>query len=112
MYYMYLRVVSLITHCSMVPLVSLPILSEANDTDQSVALMVAKVTIDTDRKSVTETSIDIDNDHMNSYGDIKSLGMCYIYTVQYYSGCAVLIILIMEEEEEMVGRQFNSFEGL
>ena len=34
-------------------------MSEAIDTDQSVALTVAKVTIDTDRwKSVTEMSID------------------------------------------------------
>ena len=30
----------------------------------------------------------------------------------YYSGCAVLIVLIMEEGKEMVGRQFNSFEEL
>ena len=46
-------------------------MSEAIDTDQSVALMVAKVTNDTDRwKSVTETSIDTDIDHVNSYGQI------------------------------------------
>ena len=80
--------VSLIIKSSMVPLVSLPILSEANDTDQLVALMVAKVTIDTNRwKSVTETSIDIDNDHMSSYGDIKLLGMCYIYSVLLFWSC-------------------------
>ena len=30
----------------------------------------------------------------------------------HYSGCAVLIVLIMEEEEEMVGRPFNSFKEL
>ena len=30
----------------------------------------------------------------------------------YHSGRAVLIVLIMEEEEKMVGRQFNSFEEL
>ena len=29
----------------------------------------------------------------------------------YYSGRAVLIVLVMQEEEEMVGRQFYCFEG-
>ena len=46
------------------------------DTDQSVALMIAKVTIlltPIGGKSVTETFIDTDND---SYGDIKLLGVC------------------------------------
>ena len=33
-------------------------------------------------------------------------------TAYYYSGRAVLFVLLMEEEEEMVGRQFNSFEEL
>ena len=34
--------------------------------------MVAKVTIDTDQgKSIMETSIDTDNDHMNLYDDIQ-----------------------------------------
>ena len=31
-------------------------------------------------------------------------------TVYYYSGHGVLIVLDMEEKEEMVGKQFNSFE--
>ena len=31
---------------------------------------------------------------------------------QYYSGGAMLIVLIMEKKEEMGGRQFNSFEEL
>ena len=30
----------------------------------------------------------------------------------YYCGRTVLIVLIMEEEEEMVGRQFYSFQEL
>ena len=59
-----------------------------------------------------ETSIDTDNDHMNLYDDIKSFGMCYILQSIYYSGCAALIVLIMEEEEVMVGRPFNSFKEL
>ena len=38
------------------------------------------MTIDIDRggKSVTETSIDTNNDQVSSYGDIKWLGACYI----------------------------------
>ena len=41
--------------------------------------MVAKVTIDTDRwKSVTEISIDTDNDHTNSNGEIKLFVACYV----------------------------------
>ena len=36
-----------------------------------------------------------------------------LHLTAYYSGCAVLIVLIMEvEQEEMVGRQFNGFEEL
>ena len=60
-------------------------------------------------KSITETSIDTDSDHVSSYGDIKSFGacQCIIIVVVVY-----LIVLIMEEEEEVVGKQFNSFEGL
>ena len=30
----------------------------------------------------------------------------------YYSGRAILIVLIMEEEEEMVRRKFNTFKEL
>ena len=33
-------------------------------------------------------------------------------TAYYYSGRTVLIALIMEEEEEMIGRQYNGFEKL
>ena len=53
--------------------------SEATDTDQSVALIVAKVTID-----VMEMSIDTDSDHVSSYGDMVrrvlqcDAAMCYI----------------------------------
>ena len=72
------------------------ILSEAVDTDQSVALLVAKVTIDTDRwKSITETSTDTDNDHVSSNCDGKSSVWRVLtsYSVSlYYSGRAVLII--------------------
>ena len=58
-------------------------------------------------KSITQMSIDADNDHVSSYGDIA----CYIHlTVYYYqcSGRAVLIVVILEEKEERVGRQFNT----
>ena len=57
--------------------------SEGIDTDQSVALIVAKVTNDTDRWQVyvTKMSIDTDSDHVSSYGDIvrRAFAMqCYI----------------------------------
>ena len=70
-------------------------MSEAIDTDQLVVLIVAKVTFDTDRwKFVTETFIYTDNDHMSR---IKLFGMYYILrTAYYYSGHAVLIVLLME----------------
>ena len=88
-------------------------MSEASyqiDTDQSVALIAAKVTNDTDRwKSVTETSIDTDNNHVRLYQVV----WCVLHLVAYYySGRAVLIVLIMEEEEEMVGRKFNTLKEL
>ena len=53
-----------------------------------VALMVAKVTNDTDRwKSVTETSINTDIDHVSLYGPI----VCHVLNLTAYccSGCAV-----------------------
>ena len=44
-----------------------------------------------------EMSIDTDNDHMSSNGDIKLFGMCYIMQ------CIIIMVLFMEVEEEMVG---------
>ena len=37
---------------------------------------------------------------------------CMAHVTYHYSGWAVLIVLIVEEEEEMFGRQFSSFEEL
>ena len=51
--------------------------SEAIDTNQLLALMVAKMTLDIDWwKSITKISINTDNDHVSLYGDIKSFGAC------------------------------------
>ena len=38
--------------------------------------------------------------------------MLHLTAYYYYSGHAVLIVMDMEEKEEMVGKQFNSFEEL
>ena len=59
-----------------------------------MVLIVAKVTFDTDRKFVTETFIDTDNDHMSSYQVVWHL---LHLTAYYYSGHAILIVLLMEE---------------
>ena len=44
-----------------------------------------------------KTSIDTDNDHMSLNIDIKLFGMCYILQ------CIIIMVMIMEVEEEMVG---------
>ena len=44
-----------------------------------------------------EMSIDNNNDHMDLNGDIKLFGMCYILQ------CIIIMVMIMEVEEEMVG---------
>ena len=69
--------------------------------------MVAKVITDTDWRKVRNKNTD--NDHVSLYDDIKSFGACKHFII---IGRAVLILLIMEEEEAMVGIQFNSFEEL
>ena len=66
--------------------------------------MIAKVSTDTDRWKVHNRNTD--NDHVSSYDDIKSFGACKHFII---IGRAVFILLIMEEEEDMVGIQFNSF---
>ena len=78
--------------------------------------MVGKVTTDTDRWKVRnrnpqklETSIDTDSDHVGLYGDHVWLAILRRIII---SGRTVLIALIMEEEEEMIGRQYNGFEKL
>ena len=56
--------------------------------------------------------IDTDSDHVSLHGDIIIV-VCYNYlTVYYSSGQAVLIVLSMEEDEEVVRRQFNSLQEL
>ena len=70
-------------------------MSEAIDTNQLVVLIVAKVTFDTDRwKVVTETFIETNNDHMSSYQVVWHV---LHLTAYYYSGHAVLTVLLMEE---------------
>ena len=59
-----------------------------------------------------EMSVDTNNDHVSSYADIRCLAYVASYSVFNYSGQVVLILLIMEAEEEIIGRQFNSFEEL
>ena len=59
-----------------------------------------------------KVSVDTNNDHVSSYADIRCLAHVASYSVFNYSGQVVLIVLIMEEEEEVIGRQFNSFEEL
>ena len=51
---------------------------------------------------------------VRSYDDIncKSFGACNFLQHSIIIGRAVLIVLIMEEEEEMVGIQFNSSKEL
>ena len=43
---------------------------------------------------------------------VKSFGTCYILQRVVTLVMLCLTALIMEEEQEMVGRQFNSFEEL
>ena len=80
-------------------------------TDQSVKLMKEKVTIDADQWNIRNGNVytDADNDHVSSYVDTVLWRLLHL-TAYYYSGYAVLIV--EKEEEEMVGRQFNSFEEL
>ena len=61
-------------------------------------------------KSVTETSIDTNNNHVSLYGQV----ICRLLnlTAYYYSGHAVFALIYMEEQQEMVRRQFNSFKEL
>ena len=49
-------------------------------------------------------SVDTNNDHVSSYADIRCLAYVASYSVFNYSGHVVLIVLIMEAEEEIIGR--------
>ena len=75
-----------------------------SDTDQSVEVIVAEVTIDTDRWQICNGNVyracaQTVSDHVSLYGDIVRRVLV-----------ALLIVLsiTMEEDEEMVGRQLNS----
>ena len=57
-------------------------------------------------KSIAEMSLETDNNHVTLYGQI----VWRMLNLTSYRSC--LIALIMEEEQELVGRQFNSFEQL
>ena len=60
-------------------------------------------------KSVTEMSIGTNNVHVSFYGNIKLVDVCEILQRIVI---LVVLCLIMEEEEEIVGRQFGSFAEL
>ena len=60
-----------------------------------------------------EMSTDTDNDHVSSYGqDVWRVLNLRAYTYCYSGVALCLISLMMEEEQEMVGIQFNRFEEL
>ena len=51
-------------------------------TNQSVAVMAAKVITDTDqRKSIPETSVDTNNDHMMISSHLASVTCCSVHIV-------------------------------
>ena len=82
-------------------------MSVAMDTDQSVSM-------------VQQNKVEVRNENVYWYRQWSREFLWWYQvvwrvlnlTAYYYSGRAVLFVLIMEEEEEMVGRQFNSFEEL
>ena len=69
--------------------------------------MVAKVAIDTNSgKSITEKSIDTDNDHVSSCGDINCLPYVTSYSISlFWSSCVNGIGLW--KKEEMFGKQLK-----
>ena len=80
-------------------------LGETIDTDQSVALMVAKVTIDTDRWKVRNGSVYLHRQWLRD--DIKFLACAaksyYLFGVCHF-GCAVYNCMDYGREEETVGK--------
>ena len=85
------------------------ILSKYIDSYQLVALLVVKVTIETDQWKVQNGNV-----HWHRQWSCEFVWYYQVIwrmlhlTVHYYTDLALLIVLIMEEEEQMVGRQFNS----
>ena len=53
----------------------------------------------TGRKFITKMSVDTDNDHVSSYINIKSFGVCYVLQHIFILVVLCIILLIMEEEE-------------